>query len=143
MIGLQRPTFAFVPVSPVPDSPRPRAALWLTGAAALALAVQAIFVLVPEPKSAGATDPAAPEAEAAAPLDPTRLDPAVENAFLPAEGSLMRPARTDSVTIAPAEPSAFDTLPIGAPAPRADTVYPAASPELPSLPADQPTNDTT
>lgn len=44
-------------------SSSPRAGLWLTGAAALALAVQAIFVLMPAPQSAGATD----AADAAAP----------------------------------------------------------------------------
>ncbi len=55
---------------PSAESPRPpHAAGWLIGAFVLALAVQAIFLLMPEPKSAGATDSTA--AEAAAPLDST------------------------------------------------------------------------
>ena len=102
-----------MPTSPAPAAPRPRAALWLTGAAALALAVQAIFVLGPEPKSADATDPAAPEA--AASLDSTAFTleetatmlpgaTPTDSAARPATDSTLRPSPFDGSELRPVAP---------------------------------------
>lgn len=79
------------------------------GAAVLAGGVQAIFLLMPEPQSAGATEPGAPEAIAA--FDSTAFTLEEDSSVLPGPerrgqaDSLRRWPRPDSVTlVAPAVP---------------------------------------
>ncbi|MBC7449074.1 MAG: hypothetical protein H7330_13560 [Hymenobacteraceae bacterium] len=110
-----------LPASAAP-SLRPRAAWWLTGAAALALAVQAIFLFVPEPKSAGATDPGAPEVTPSGP-DSTAFTLPEDPTVLPTEQQLA----PDSTALAPTTADSSAVAVPALPAPSRDSVAPVSA----------------
>jgi hypothetical protein len=140
-----------VSVSPLPpsadssrDASRPRAALWLTGAAVLALAVQAIFLLMPEPKSAGAPDPATPEIST--PLDSNAFTLEEDHTVLPTETDNSADSTAASAAAADSVPSTDAPQPKPAPKPeleeflppvRVDTAPVNSLPQLPESPAEE------